>query len=241
MNTKSKYRGLSKGIYILPSFFTVMAMFGGFYAIIAGINLQFETACIALYMAMLLDSLDGRIARLCHTESDFGAELDSLSDMLCFGIAPAVLLYLWNLKYLGKLGWLAAFIYAVAVALRLARFNTQDSNAAKVFFQGISSTAAAGFSVGLIYVGDLYGMGGFWIDVSLASIVLIVSGLMVSNVPYRSFKNLNFRYRIPFVTICVLVLIIVLITIEPPEVLLGIFSIYLLSGPCELLYRHIKR
>lgn len=236
-----RHSRLAKGIYFLPSFFTVVAMFCGFYAIIAGINGDFATACATLYIAMLLDNLDGRIARLCRTESDFGAELDSLSDMLCFGAAPALLLYLWGLQHLGKIGWLAAFVYAVAVALRLARFNTQGSESSSVFFQGIPSTPAAGFSVGLVYVGNLYQITGLWVDISLAITCLVIGGLMVSNIPYYSFKNLNFRHRTGFMTICTLVVVIVLIAIEPQEVLLSIFSVYVLSGPCRLLYRLGKR
>jgi CDP-diacylglycerol--serine O-phosphatidyltransferase len=229
-----------KGIYLLPSFLTVMAMFAGFYAIIAGIKGMFDTACVAVFLAMLFDSLDGRVARLVNTETAFGAELDSLSDMLCFGVTPAVLLYLWNLSYLGKLGWLAAFTYTVAVALRLARFNTMSGSHSKRFFQGLASTAAAGFVAGGLFVGDRYNLGGHWVDITTAALTFIVSGLMVSNVPYRSFKDIDLRGKMPFLVPCLLVLVVVLIVLEPAEFLCSVFTLYTLSGPVGYL-THLAR
>lgn len=230
MNTRRR------GIYLLPNLFTTSALFGGFYAIIAAINARYEAAAIAMFVAMILDGMDGRIARMTNTQSDFGVQYDSLSDLVSFGLAPALVMYQWSLYGLGKLGWLAAFIYAAATALRLARFNTQAATDDKQFFQGLPSPAAAALIAGFIWLGDasdLYdGTNLLWITFPLT----ITAGLlMVSNVRYHSFKKFDLKGRVPFIYILVLVLILVLIALRPSIVLFVLAFIYALSGPVMTL------
>ena len=226
MNTRRR------GIYLLPNLFTTSALFGGFYAIIAAINARYEAAAIAMFVAMVLDGMDGRIARMTNTQSDFGVQYDSLSDLVSFGLAPALVMYQWSLYGLGKLGWLAAFIYAAATALRLARFNTQAAVDDKQFFQGLPSPAAAALIAGFIWLGDandLYdGTNLLWITFPLT----ISAGLlMVSNVRYHSFKQFDLKGQVPFIHILVIVLILVLIALRPSIVLFVLAFTYALSGP----------
>jgi CDP-diacylglycerol--serine O-phosphatidyltransferase len=216
--------------------FTTSALFGGFYAIIAAINARYEAAAIAMFVAMILDGMDGRIARMTNTQSDFGVQYDSLSDLVSFGLAPALVMYQWSLYGLGKLGWLAAFIYAAATALRLARFNTQAATDDKQFFQGLPSPAAAALIAGFIWLGDandLYdGTNLLWLTFPLT----IAAGiLMVSNVRYHSFKQFDLKGRVPFIYILVLVLILVLIALRPSVVLFVLAFFYALSGPVMTL------
>ncbi len=220
-----------RGIYILPSLFTTASLFAGFYAIVQAMNGSFELAPPAIFIAMVLDTLDGRVARLTHTESDFGTQYDSLVDMVSFGLAPALIMYEWALSDMGKLGWLAAFIYAVGASLRLARFNTQTANTDKRFFKGLPSPAAAALVMGFIWVLHSIGIPGR--DISIfAMLVTIAAGvLMVSNIRYRSFKDLNLRGRVRFVTILVMPLVLVLIVLDPPQILFLAFFAYALSGP----------
>ncbi|OQW94827.1 MAG: CDP-diacylglycerol--serine O-phosphatidyltransferase [Beggiatoa sp. IS2] len=220
-----------RGIYLLPNLFTTAALFSGFYAIVAAIHNRFEAAAVAIFIAMILDGLDGRVARLTNTQSDFGTEYDSLSDVICFGLAPALVMYEWSLSTLGKLGWLAAFIYTTATALRLARFNTQVGKIDKAYFQGLASPAAAAVLAGFVWVGDDYQLSGMMVAPIGLVITLVAGALMVSNIRYRSFKDLNFKERVPFVSILSVVLIFALISIDPPQVLFGVFSLYLISGP----------
>lgn len=222
-----------RGIYLLPNLFTTAALFCGFYAIVASINGKFETAAIAIFIAMLLDGIDGRVARLTNTESDFGAEYDSLADMVSFGLAPALVVYLWSLSKLGKVGWLVAFVYVACAALRLARFNTQVSHTDKNYFQGLASPSAAAMVAGLVWNGDLLLQ---YIPMSvLQTIALILTFfaglLMVSNVRYHSFKGINWRGRVPFVTILMIVFVLVFVSTAPSLMLFAIFFIYTLSGP----------
>lgn len=232
----------ARGIYLLPNLFTLTALFAGFYAVVAAMKGHFDNAAIAIFVAMVMDSLDGRIARLTNTQTAFGAEFDSLSDMVSFGVAPALVIYSWSLSQLGKVGWLAAFIFAAAVALRLARFNTQLAKADKRYFQGLSSPAGAGIIAGLVWVGDSYGLSSYdFIAVCAAIVTIIVSFLMVSGVPYRSFKDLDVKGKVPFIAILVLVLIYVLISLDPPEVLFAIFVLYGLSGPIAWLWNARRR
>ncbi len=237
-----------KGIFLLPNLFTTGALFAGFYAIIAGMKGQFEIAAIAVFLAMLLDGLDGRVARMTNTQSDFGAEYDSLSDMASFGLAPALVLYQWALVYLvdlgplwGKIGWLAAFIYTASGALRLARFNTQIGTADKRYFQGLPSPAAAAVTVGAVWVCETYGISGK--DVMLPATILTVTAglLMVSRFSYYSFKDLDFKKRVPFIAVLIVVLIFVLLSIETPTVLFSIFFLYMISGPVLALFRGIRK
>jgi CDP-diacylglycerol--serine O-phosphatidyltransferase len=243
-NPKEVRKSMSKGIYLLPNMFTTAALFAGFYAIIAAMNGRFEIAAIAIFLAGLLDGLDGRVARLTNTQSAFGAEYDSLSDMVSFGVAPALIMYLWSLEYLrdvsvfmGKLGWLAAFIYAASTALRLARFNTQIGVADKRYFQGLASPAAAAVVMGAVWVCESYGIAGE--DVTYAALVLTtVTGiLMVSRFSYYSFKDLDLRERVPFVSILAVMLIFVFLSMETATVLFSFFFLYMLSGPIVSLFR----
>jgi CDP-diacylglycerol--serine O-phosphatidyltransferase len=227
-----------RGIYLLPNLFTIMALFAGFYAIVQAIKGYFDYAAIAIFVAMVMDALDGRVARLTNTQTTFGAELDSLSDMVSFGLAPALVLYMWSLDSLGKLGWLAAFVYAAAVALRLARFNVMGGNTDKRYFRGLPCPPAAGVIASVIWCGNKYAINGHTVSVLIAVIAVLLAFLMVSNLLYRSFKDLDLKGRVPFVSILVVVLILVLVALDPPEVLLVIFSLFALSGPFQWLWKH---
>jgi len=226
-----------RGIYLLPNAFTTAALFCGFYAIVMAMNQKFEHAAWAIFIAMILDGLDGRIARLTNTQSEFGAQYDSLSDMVSFGAAPALVIYEWSLRGLGKLGWLAAFVYCAGAALRLARFNTNIEVVDKRFFQGLPSPAAAAIVAGLILLmDDLQVPGGRLPWVSWA--IVLVAGLsMVSNVPFYSFKDVNFRKSVPFLAVFLIALGFALVSIDPPKVLFPIFVAYGLSGYAVYFWR----
>ena len=231
-----------RGIYILPNLFTTAGLFAGFYAIVQAMNGGFEYAAIAIFIAMIMDGLDGRIARWTHTQSDFGAEFDSLSDMVSFGLAPALIMYQWALSGLGRLGWLAAFIYAAATALRLARFNTQVGQIDSRFFRGLPSPAAAGLVIGLMWVLHSYGLPGREISIVALGFTVFAAVVMVSNIRYLSFKHLDLKSRVPFVAVLVVVLAFVLVSSNPPQVLFLIFLAYGLSGPIRAtigLYRRL--
>ncbi len=243
-NPKEIRKNMGKGIYLLPNLFTTGALFAGFYAIIAAMNGRFEIAAIAIFLAGLLDGLDGRVARLTNTQSAFGAEYDSLSDMVSFGVAPALIVYLWSLVYLrdvtvfmGKLGWLAAFIYATCTALRLARFNTQIGVADKRYFQGLASPAAAAVVMGAVWVCESYDIAGQ--DVVYAALMLTIAAgaLMVSKFSYYSFKDFDLRERVPFVALLAVMLIFVFLSMETATVLFSFFFLYMLSGPIVSLFR----
>lgn len=236
---KPRKIGRMRGIYLLPNLFTVAALFAGFYAIIASMKGRYEYAAIAILVAVILDGLDGRIARLLHAQSEFGAQLDSLSDMVSFGIAPALVMYTWSLAVMGKPGWLAAFIYAVCTALRLARYNTQANN--KRYFHGLSTTAAAAFVASIIWVCSTYDITGEAIAVPMIVIAIILGLLKVSAIRYRSFKDLDIRNKVPFVAILVTVLIIVLVSFDPPDILLILTFLYVISGPVGMLWSLYKR
>jgi CDP-diacylglycerol--serine O-phosphatidyltransferase len=229
-----------KGLYLLPNLFTTAALFAGFYAIVAAMNSRYQGAAISVFVAMVLDGMDGRIARLTHTQSDFGAEYDSLSDMVSFGIAPALVIYQWSLVTLGKLGWLAAFLYTSAAALRLARFNTQVGIADKRFFQGLASPSAAALLAGLVWLCDEHGLPGTVLAPLVFLFTVLAALLMVSNIRYYSFKSLDLKGRVPFVTGLMVVLVFVLISLSPPLVLFILFFVYALSGPTLTLI-HIRR
>jgi CDP-diacylglycerol--serine O-phosphatidyltransferase len=230
-----------QGIYLLPNLFTTGALFAGFYAIIAGMRGDFEAASIAIFFAMLFDGLDGRIARLTNTSSKFGAEYDSLSDMVSFGVAPALVVYSWGLSELGKFGWSVAFIYAACAALRLARFNTQIEVADKAWFTGLASPAAAATIAALVWVCNDSGLTGAELPVEVAAVGAVLTALigilMIANVPYYSFKTIDAHGRVPFAVIILIVLIFSLVTVDPPRVLLGAALIYAASGPLMLLRR----
>ncbi|MBC7623208.1 MAG: CDP-diacylglycerol--serine O-phosphatidyltransferase [Aeromicrobium sp.] len=219
-----------KGIYILPNLFTSASLFAGFYAIVQGMDGKFETACIAIFVAMVLDGLDGRVARMTRTTSEFGAQLDSLSDMVSFGAAPALVMYAWALQPLGKWGWIGAFIYCVCAALRLARFNTNIGVVDKQYFQGLPSPAAACLMAGLIWVLNEWQVSGG--DVRwVAWVMAVFAGVtMISTVPYYSGKDFNLRRSVPFWVIPAIVVGYLLISIQPSHVLFGLFVCYALSG-----------
>jgi len=233
-----------KGIYILPNLFTLAALFGGFYAIVMAMNGRFELSAIGVFCAMVLDSLDGRVARMTHTQSTFGEQMDSLSDMVSFGAAPALVMYEWALKDLGKLGWLAAFVYCASAALRLARFNTNIAVVDKRFFQGLPSPAAAAIVMGLIWVMDDAGLKGFregrWLDWIAFAVTLYAGLTMVTNVPFYSFKDLSFKRSVPFIVIVAIALGIAVISFHPPSVLFGLFVAYGLSGYGVYVWKRMK-
>jgi CDP-diacylglycerol--serine O-phosphatidyltransferase len=224
-----------QGIYLLPNLFTTAALFAGFYAIIAAMRGDFENAAVAIFFAMILDGLDGRIARLTNTSSKFGAEFDSLADMVSFGVAPALVVFSWALGGLGKFGWSAAFIYVACAALRLARFNTQIDTADKNYFTGLASPAAAAILASTVWVCHDLGLMGAELPRELSIVVGILTALvgflMIANFPYYSFKGIDFRGRVPFVVMIAVVLIFGLITLDPPSILLAGFLAYALSGP----------
>ena len=237
-----------RGIYLLPNLFTTAAFFSGFYAIVAATNDKFEQAAVAVLIAMILDGVDGRVARMTNTQSEFGAEYDSLSDLASFGLAPALVMYEWSLAsmrdiswQLGKLGWLAAFIYAVAAALRLARFNTKASSTDKRYFQGLPSPSAAAVIIGMVWVCFDAGIQGADVALLAWPLTVITGVLMVSKVPYYSFKDIDFQNRVPFFVILVVVLIFVFAAINPPIVLFTGFFLYALSGPVIAVLRRFRK
>ena len=239
--TGGRIKQRPRGIYILPSLFTTANLFAGFYAIVQAINGNFEYAPVAILIAMVLDALDGRVARLTHTQSDFGAEYDSLVDMVSFGMAPALIMYQWALSGLGKLGWLAAFIFAAGAGLRLARFNTKLGTPDKRYFQGLPSPAAAGLVVGFVWVLYSYGVPGRDLSLLAMAITIIAGVLMVSSVRFRSFKDLDLRGRMPFVSVLAVPLIFVLVFLDPPQVLFAVFLVYAASGPIGWVLRRAQR
>jgi len=225
-----------RGIYLLPNLFTTAGLFAGFYAIVAAMKGIYDLAAVAIFVAMIMDALDGRVARLTNTQSAFGAEFDSLSDMVSFGMAPALVVFSWSLATLGKLGWLAAFIYAAAGALRLARFNTQIGKADKRYFQGLPIPAAAGVVASMVWLANEYNVPGGEINILVAVVTVLTAILMVSNIRYHSFKQIDLRGRIPFVGILVVVLVFVGISLDPPKVLFLIFFGYAILGPILTLW-----
>jgi CDP-diacylglycerol--serine O-phosphatidyltransferase len=233
-----------KGIYILPNLFTLAALFGGFYAIVMAMNGRFEQAAIGVFCAMVLDSLDGRVARMTNTQSTFGEQMDSLSDMVSFGAAPALIAYEWALKDLGKTGWIASFVYCASAALRLARFNTNLAVVDKRFFQGLPSPAAAAIVMGFIWVMDDLGFKGVregpWLQWSALAITLYAGLTMVTNVPFYSFKDVSFKRSVPFIVIVAIALAIAVINIHPPAVLFALFMLYGTSGYGVYVWKRMK-
>ena len=240
MEEKDNY-SRPRGIYLLPNLFTVAAMFAGFYAIIAATHYMFDHAAIAIFVAMLFDGLDGRVARLTQTESEFGAQMDNMSDMLCFGVAPALVLYEWSLAGVGKIGWLAAFIYTVCTALRLARFLSMDDPENKRYSRGLTTTAAAGFVASILWFCTEHQIVGDQVRTLALILTVGVALLKVSSIPFRSFKDLDARNRIPFLAIVAIVLVFAFIALDPPDVFLAAFSLYVLSGPVGKLIALRKR
>ena len=233
-----------KGIYILPNAITLAALFSGFYAIVMAMNGRFEVACIAIFCSAVLDSLDGRVARMTNAQSAFGEQMDSLSDMVSFGAAPALIVYIWAFKDMGKLGWIPSFVYIAGAALRLARFNVNIGVVDKRFFQGLPSPAAAAIVMGMIWAFDDYGFQRVtnlpWVVWTSFGMTLFAGLSMVTNAPFYSFKVVGARRTVPFVVLVAIALAIVLISQNPPLGLFAIFCVYGLSGYAIYFWRKAK-
>jgi CDP-diacylglycerol--serine O-phosphatidyltransferase len=238
----------SRGIYLLPNLFTTAAMFAGFYAIIAAQNGRYHAASIAIFIAMILDTVDGRVARMTNTQSEFGAQYDSLADLVSFGLAPALVMYQWSLIYINnvgpgwaKLGWLAAFFYTAAAAMRLARFNAQTEEADKRYFIGLPSPTAAALMIGMVWIWHDLGGAGETLRVLALLITVVTAVLMVSNIPYLTFKDLDYTRKVPFLGALGIVLVLILLAFDPPKILFTGFLIYTVSGPLRYFLKRRNR
>ncbi|MDP3620054.1 MAG: CDP-diacylglycerol--serine O-phosphatidyltransferase [Ramlibacter sp.] len=229
-----------KGIYILPNLFTLAALFGGFYGIVMAMDGRFDQAAVGVFCAMVLDSLDGRVARMTNTQSAFGEQMDSLSDMVSFGAAPALIAYTWSLKDLGRWGWIAAFVYCSCAALRLARFNVNTGVVDKRYFQGLPSPAAAALLAGFIWVMNDMGIAGPQLSWFVFALALYAGLTMVTNVPFYSFKDIQMKKSVPFVVVVLIALGIAIVNIDPPMVLFALFVVYGLSGYVVYGWRRAK-
>ena len=245
MTENSKSR---KGIYLLPNLLTTGALFAGFYAIVSANLERFEQAAVAVFIAMILDGLDGRVARLTNTSSSFGKEYDSLADVISFGLAPALVMFEWSLQHviyegwiLQKLGWLAAFFYTAAAALRLARFNSRSADQDRRYFQGLPSPAAAGVMLGFVWACHDLSYTGADLWFFAFGITLLSGGMMVSNFSFYSFKEFDVRNKIPFIAMLAIVGIFILASIDPPKVMCSVFLVYALSGPITYLVRLYRK
>ncbi|MGO4222683.1 CDP-diacylglycerol--serine O-phosphatidyltransferase [Lysobacter sp. TAF61] len=242
-------RPRGRGIYLLPNLFTTGGLFAGFYAIIAATQGRFDDACIAVFVAGILDGLDGRVARLTNTQSEFGVQYDSLADLVSFGLAPALVMYHWALAATrldgpipGKIGWVAAFLYAACAALRLARFNSQVGQVDKRWFIGLASPAAAGLVASFVWTCDDMGFSGEQLRYAALAVTVVAGLLMVSRMRYFSFKGGGPKHdRVPFLAIIVVLAVLVAIAIDPPRVLLVIGALYALSGPGYVAFRRMRR
>lgn len=238
-------RAQRRGIYLLPNLITTGALLAGFYSIVNAMratpdNDLFVVAAISIVVAGVLDGLDGRVARMTNTQSEFGVQYDSLSDMVAFGVAPAILSFSFALQYGGKVGWIAAFVYVAGTALRLARFNVQAESADKRFFTGLACPAAAGLIASLTWtLADLGLQGANWLWLYLP-LTAVAGALMVSNVPYRSFKEFDPASRVPFYVLAGVVAVYALISLDPPRVLLLMAVIYVSAGPVEWAIKRAK-
>ena len=229
-----------KGIYILPNLFTLAALFGGFYAVVMAMNGRFDQAAVGVFCAMVLDSLDGRVARMTNTQSAFGEQMDSLSDMVSFGAAPALIAYVWGLTSLGRWGWIGAFVYCACAALRLARFNVNTAVVDKRFFQGLPSPAAAALVAGFIYLMNDAAIDSFGVRWITFGLMLFAGLTMVTNLPFYSFKDLSMKRSVPFAVIVLVALGIAVINIHPPTVMFALFVMYGLSGYTVYGWRKTK-
>lgn len=241
-------RKRGRGIYLLPNLITTAAMFAGFYGIVAATQNKFEQAAVAIFIAMVLDALDGRVARMTNTQSAFGAEYDSLADMASFGLAPALVMYEWALHslvdqsyILGKLGWLAAFLYTACAALRLARFNVKASNTDKRYFQGLPSPAAAAVVVGFVWACHDKGLSGESVALYALPLITFAGLLMVSNISFYSFKDIGFHNKVPFFAMLIVLMIFVFAAVDPPITLFACFMLYAVSGPLISLLRRFRK
>lgn len=230
-----------KGVYLIPNLLTTSALFAGFFSIIASMNSDFAAACIAIFVAQLLDGADGRVARMTHTQSEFGAQYDSMSDIVAFGLAPAILAFQWSLNGLDKVGWVAAFIFVAGAALRLARFNVQIGKVDKKYFVGLASPAGAAVIWATIWSLEEFGISGSQIPWLMVVLVPLVGVMMVSPIRYFSFKDISAQRRIPFFALLAIVMIFALIALDPPRVLLGFALTYAFHGPVMEGLRLVKR
>ena len=233
--------GPKKGIYILPNLFTSASLFGGFYAIIAAIQGRYESAAIAILVSCVFDALDGKIARITGSTSDFGMEYDSLSDLVAFGVAPGILAFQWALEPFGRFGWLACFMYVICGALRLARFNIQKKTLEANYFKGLPIPSAASFIAALILFSSTLGGFAEFRHVLLIFIMYLLSFLMVSTIDYLSFKELDLKKQRPFSVFVEVILILLVIAYKPKVMLFFLLIIYILSGPVITIYRHHKK
>ena len=241
MSDDSALRPRGRGIYLLPNLFTTGGLFGGFFAIIAASQGRFEAACVAIFVAGILDGVDGRVARLTNTQSEFGTQYDSLADLVSFGMAPALVMYHWSLASMkldgltpGKIGWLAAFLYAACAALRLARFNSQVGQVDKRWFVGLASPAAAGLMASFVWTMHDFGLPGADYRYLALAVTVVAALLMVSRIRYNSFKGGGTgprADRVPFFALLVALVALVALVIDPPRVLLAVAVVYALSGP----------
>jgi len=240
-------RARPRGIYLLPNLFTTGGLFAGFFAIIAASQGRFEAACVAIFVASVLDGIDGRVARLTNTQSEFGVQYDSLADLISFGMAPALVMYYWALAAMklegvtfGRIGWLAAFLYAACAALRLARFNSQVAQVDKRWFIGLASPAAAGLMASFVWTCHDMGLAGSDLRYAALALTVIAGLLMVSRIRYSSFKGSAKgprADRVPFVAIVVALVLLIALVLDPPRVLLAAAVVYALSGPAMWLWR----
>lgn len=233
-----------RGIYLLPNIFTMGALFAGFYSVVAAMNGKFENAAIAVFVAMFFDGLDGRVARLTKTQSAFGAELDSLSDMVSFGVAPALVVFSWGLGPLGRVGWALAFIFVAGAAIRLARFNTQVETADNRYFSGMASPPAAALIASLVWLCVNNGLEGAALPYGFSVLAGVVTAgvgvLMVTNFPYQSFKGIDFKGRVPFFMLLLVPLLIAIVFVDPPLILLSMASTYAVSGPVLKVWSKLR-
>ncbi|REL26017.1 CDP-diacylglycerol--serine O-phosphatidyltransferase [Thalassotalea euphylliae] len=240
MSTSNANANQSRGIYLLPNLLTTAGLFSGFYAVVSSMNGHFEAAAVAIFVAMIFDGLDGRVARITNTQSEFGAEYDSMADMVSFGIAPGLVTYNWALSGMGKFGWLAAFVFVAGAALRLARFNTQVGVADKRYFQGLASPAAAGVIASIVWVGTEYQVNGQDYGFAMGILTIITGLLMVSNFRYNSFKEVDWKGKVSFIVVLLIVLVFVVVASSPAELLMAIFVLYACSGPVTTV-RSVKK
>ncbi len=229
-----------RGIYLLPNLLTTAALFAGFYAIVLSLNGSFVRAAMAIFVAQILDGMDGRVARMTHTQSEFGAQYDSMSDNLAFGVAPAILVFQWSLHSLDNLGWVAAFIFVAGAALRLARFNTQINTVDKKFFVGLASPAGAGVLWAMVWALGENGVEGESVAWLMVIIVPLIGAMMVSPIRYYSFKDLSDKGRVPFVVLLLSIMVIAVIALDPGPVLLALAVTYALSGPAFEVWRRLR-
>lgn len=248
MNLNNSPAPVRRGIYLLPNLLTTGCLFAGFYAIIAATDGNFERAGVAIFVAMIFDGLDGRVARLTHTETVFGKEYDSLADMVAFGLAPALVCYQWGIDRIveygaawGRFGWVAAFFYAAAAAMRLARFNARAATQDKRYFEGLPSPSAAAIVAAFVWAAHKYELDGLAGLVFAFAITASAGALMVSKFSYRSFKDRAAGERVPYSRLLLVPSVFALIALDPPVVLLALFGGFALSAPLVWLWRRLRR